>query len=217
MPAGQQAAFEKSLGAEMVQGYGLTECLPVICNPPGSRNRHGTLGVPGRRDIHIRIMGEAGQELPPGRIGEIQIRSTTTMVGYHRLPEDTLKIFDGDWLRTGDVGHLDEEGYLHFRGMTKPILNLNGNKVDPLEVRDAILEHPAVATATVSALPGLPGSRGNGHMRLCARVVPKQNKSLSHAELREFCVARLASYKVPQTIVVEACAEATTAGQSLAN
>src|SRR6185295_5026659 len=95
MPAAVQLACEKALGVELVQGYGLTECLPIICNPAGSGNRRGTLGIPGRRDIYIRIMGETGEQLPPGRIGEIQIRSTTSMVGYHRLPEDTRKVFDG--------------------------------------------------------------------------------------------------------------------------
>lgn len=203
MPAAQQHEFERALGAEMVQGYGLTECLPVICNPPGEGNRRGTLGVPGRRDIHIRIIGEDGRRLPPGAVGEIQIRSTTNMAGYYRLPDDTREIFDGDWLRTGDVGSLDEEGYLHFRGMSKPILNLNGNKVDPLEVREALLEHPAVAGAEVSAAPG---ARGGGYARLCARVIRDRNKPVAESEIRAFCLDRLAGYKVPQTIVVEAAA-----------
>ena len=203
MPAEQQHAFETALGTEMVQGYGLTECLPVICNPSGAGNRRGTLGIPGRRDIFIRIMDHNDQPLPPNQIGEIQIRSTTNMAGYYRLPEDTQKMFQGEWLRTGDLGTLDNDGYLHFRGMSKPIFNLNGNKVDPLEVRAAILEHPAVARVEVWAETHRPENRENGDMRIHARIIPQQNTSVIESEIRAFCSSRLAGYKIPQAIIVE--------------
>ena len=203
MPAEQQRAFETALGTEMVQGYGLTECLPVICNPSGAGNRRGTLGIPGRRDIFIRIMDENGKALPPDQVGEIQIRSTTNMAGYHRHPEETEKMFVGEWLRTGDLGTLDSDGYLHFRGMSKPILNLNGNKVDPLEVRAAILEHPGVAGVEVWAEPHKRETRENGDMRIHAKITPQRNTSVIESEIRAFCLTRLAGYKIPQTIIVE--------------
>jgi len=203
MPAEQQHAFEAALGTEMVQGYGLTECLPVICNPSGAGNRRGTLGIPGRRDIFIRIMDQNGRPLPPNEVGEIQIKSTTTMAGYHRMPDETQKMFQGEWLRTGDIGTLDSNGYLHFRGMSKPILNLNGNKVDPLEVRAAILEHPAVANVEVWAEPHRHENRENGDVRIHARVIPEQNTSVIESEIRAFCLRRLAGYKIPQAITVD--------------
>ncbi len=196
MPAGRQRVLEQALGAEMVQGYGLTECLPVICNPPGDGNRHGTLGVPGRRDITIRIMGAAARPLPPGEVGEIQIRSTTTMAGYYRLPQDTKAIFDGDWLRTGDLGSLDTEGYLHFCGMTKPIVNLNGNKVDPQEIREAILGHPAVAEVEVT-VERSKHSDHTGEIRLCASITCKPQRTVTDSGIRKFCMERLAVFKIP--------------------
>lgn len=203
MPAEEQHAFEAALGTEMVQGYGLTECLPVICNPSGPGNRRGTLGIPGRRDIFIRIIGPDGKLLPAGEVGEVQIKSTTNMAGYYRLPDETPRMFEGEWLRTGDIGSLDTDGYLHFSGMSKPILNLNGNKVDPLEVRAAILEHPAVASVEIWAEPNGGENRQNADVRIHARVVPQRNTSVIGSEIRAFCSSRLAGYKVPQTIVVE--------------
>jgi len=197
----REREIEWALGAEIVQGYGLTECFPIICNPAGARNRHGTLGVPGRRDITIRIMGAAGQLLPPGAIGEIQIRSKTTMAGYYRLPDDTRAIFDGEWLRTGDLGALDEDGYLHFHGMTKPIVNLNGNKVDPKEVRDVILEHPAVAAVEVRSDQN-DYADPVGETRIYANVIPKRHQTLTDTEVRAFCLYRLAAYKVPHIRMV---------------
>jgi long-chain acyl-CoA synthetase len=203
LPAALQHEFEAALKTEMVQGYGLTECLPVICNPSGAGNRRGTLGIPGRRDIFIRIMGQNRRPLPPNEMGEIQIRSTTNMAGYYRRPEDTREMFQGEWLRTGDLGTLDSDGYLHFRGMSKPIVNLNGNKVDPLEVRAAILEHPAVSNVEVWAEAHKHQKGENGDVRLHARIIPQQNTSVIESEIRAFCLSRLAGYKVPQAIIVE--------------
>jgi long-chain acyl-CoA synthetase len=201
MPEERQKEIEASFATEMVQGYGLTECLPVICNPQGSGNRRGTLGVPGRRDIHVRIVGADARPLPAGSVGQIQLHSTTTMTGYHRLPEDTEAIFDGEWLRTGDVGWLDEEGYLHFQEMTKPIYNVYGNKVDPLEVRRVLLEHPEIEEAELSSEPTEGGRLGE--VKFSAKVRPKPGKTLYAEEVRGFCRERLARYKVPQSIMIE--------------
>lgn len=203
MSAAQQHEFEEALGVEMVQGYGLTECLPVICNPSGAGNRRGTLGIPGRRDIFIRIIGQNGKPVLPNTVGEIQIRSTTNMAGYYRLPQETQQMFESEWLKTGDLGTLDSDGYLHFRGMSKPILNLNGNKVDLLEVRAAILEHPAVASVDVWAEPHRHEDCESGDVRIHARIIPHRNTSVIESEVRAFCLRRLVGYKVPQVIVVE--------------
>jgi long-chain acyl-CoA synthetase len=203
MSAARQMEFEQALGTEMVQGYGLTECLPIICNPPGAGNRRGTLGVPGRSDIAIRIAGTDGRSLPCNAVGAIQIRSRTTMTGYHRLPEDTRKLFDGEWLRTGDLGAVDEEGYLHFHGMIKPVVNLYGNKVDLGEVREAILEHPAVAAAEISAESPGPSRSCTSEVRICARLITERREPLVESEIRAFCMERLAGYKIPQLFTVD--------------
>lgn len=201
MSASRQRELQEVFGTDLVQGYGLTECLPIICNPAGPRNRHGTLGIPGRRDIFVRIVGADGRVLPANTAGEIQVRSTTTMRGYYRLPEDTRTVFDGDWLRTGDCGSLDDEGYLNFHGMTKKIFNLFGNKVDPLEVCEALQEHPLVESAHLASAPGV--DPRNGVARIVATVVPRRGANVSGPELRAFCAERLAPYKVPHAFVIE--------------
>jgi len=205
MSAAREREVERALRAEIVQGYGLTECFPIICNPAGAGNRHGTLGIPGRRDISVRIMGRRGQLSPVGVVGEIQIRSKTTMAGYYELPNATKAMFDGEWLRTGDLGAVDEDGYLHFHGMTKPIVNLNGNKVDPLEVRDVLLEHIAVAAVEMTTSQHNLGDLEE-ETQIHAQVRPKPHRTVTEADLRAFCVARLAAYKVPQIELVE-CTE----------
>jgi long-chain acyl-CoA synthetase len=202
MSSDSQHEVEQAFGVEMVQGYGLTECLPVICNPPGVGNRRGTLGVPGRRDIWIRIMGPGGQTVLPEVIGEIEIRSTTTMVGYYGLPEDTKAVFNGEWLRTGDLGWLDAEGYLHFERMIKPIANLNGNKADLKEIREVILDHPAVARVEVTTEANGSTDRME-EIKICAQVTLRPNATVtSAASLREFCAERLAAYKIPHIKVL---------------
>jgi len=111
-------------------------------------------------------------------------------------------MFAGEWLRTGDLGALDEDGYLHFHGMTKPIVNLNGNKVDPLEVRDVLLEHCAVAGVEVSTGPKNPADL-EAETRIYANVIPKPHWTITEVDLRAFCATRLASYKVPQVKIVQ--------------
>ncbi len=201
MPAARQRELEAAMGARMVQGYGLTECLPVICNPPDGGNRHGTLGIPGRRDIELRIVGASGEVLPPREEGEIAIRSPTTMRAYHGRPGDTARILRDDWLYTGDEGYLDEDGYLHFVGLRKKILNVYGNKVDPLEVAEALREHPAVEAAEVVGGASVDPRLG-GAIEISAEVVLKAGRQAAEEELKRHLRGRIAAYKVPARIAV---------------
>jgi long-chain acyl-CoA synthetase len=208
LPEAPQRELEAALGWPIVQGYGLTECLPVICNPPGAGNRPGTLGVPGRRDIEVRVLDGRGAPLPAGEVGQIAVRSPTIMRGYFGRPEDTARVLPDGWLRTGDLGRLDAEGYLHFHGLAKPIVNLHGNKVDPLEVAAALETHPAVAAAEVWAAPVEDPSRTLASFELRAEVEPAEGLEIQGVELQRFLRERLASYKVPSRIAVRSPAEA---------
>jgi long-chain acyl-CoA synthetase len=213
LPEAAQREFEAALGWPIVQGYGLTECLPVICNPPGAGNRPGTLGVPGRRDIAVRILGRRGEPLPAGEIGEIAVRSPTVMRGYHGWPEGTARALPDGWLRTGDLGWLDAAGYLRFHGLAKPIVNLHGNKVDPLEVAAALESHPAVAAAEVWAAPAEDGARALGACELRAAVEPAAGREVQGPELQRFLRERLAGYKVPSRIEVRNAAAAVAGAE----
>lgn len=206
LPEAVQQELEAVLGWPIVQGYGLTECLPVICNPPGAGNRAGTLGVPGRRDIHVRILDGRGQPLPSGEIGQIALRSPTIMREYCAAPEDTARALPDGWLRTGDLGWLDADGYLHFHGLAKPIVNLHGNKVDPLEVAAALETHPAVAAADVWAVAVEDASRTLASLQLRAAVELTPGCEIDGLELQSFLRDRLAGYKVPSRIEVRVAA-----------
>lgn len=199
MPAAVQDQLEVALGAPIVQGYGLTECLPVICNPPSGLNKRGTLGIPGRKDIKLRIVGPTGDSLAPGEVGEIAVRSPTTMSGYFGKPRETAEILRGGWLYTGDWGWLDQDGYLHFSGLRKKILNVHGNKVDPLEVANCLLSHPGIADAEVTATPVTDG-RSQQALEIRAEIKLKEGESATEEELRAFLRQRLAAYKVPTRI-----------------
>ncbi|MCG8422332.1 MAG: AMP-binding protein [Proteobacteria bacterium] len=200
MPAALQEQVETVLGSRIVQGYGLTESLPIICNPPSSKNKHGTLGIPGRRDIWIRILDEDWEPLGPGRVGEIAILSPTTMAEYHRDPASTQKILRDGWLRTGDLGKLDEDGYLYFSGLKKNIFNIYGNKVDPLELKAVLLLHPAVRDVDVYLERSQNQDRIIGAVAICAKLTLNESGSVSPKQIRAFCRERLASYKVPKEI-----------------
>jgi long-chain acyl-CoA synthetase len=117
-----------SLGFELVEGYGLTETMPVTCNPRWG-NRPGTLGIPGR-DVVLRIVDSRGDDCRPGEIGEIVVRCGSIMLGYHEAPDETAEAVRNGWFYTGDYGSIDGEGYVHFKGLRKAIAKVNGVTVD---------------------------------------------------------------------------------------
>ena len=133
--------------------------------------------------------------------GEIEIESPTVMAGYLNAPEATRRVLRQGWLRTGDRGHVDGDGYLHFDGMLKPILNVRGNNVDPLEVARVLGELGGVAGVRVT---GETEERGDlSSTQVMARVTPEPGAELSAAQVRAHCRVRLAPYKVPARVLFE--------------
>jgi acyl-CoA synthetase (AMP-forming)/AMP-acid ligase II len=201
LPADVHARLESRLGVTIVQGYGLTECFPVTCNPPGARNRPGSLGLEGHRRVRYRITDADGLPLPVGETGEIEIASPTVMTGYLDAPEATRRVLRQGWLRTGDRGHVDGDGYLHFDGLLKPILNVRGNNVDPLEVARVLGELEQVAEVRVEGEAEEKGALPS--TQLVAHVTPEPGAELGVAQVRAHCRRRLAAYKVPARVVLE--------------
>jgi len=199
MPAEDHLKIEEKIGVPLVQGYGLTECFPVLCNPPDERNRPGSLGVAGR-DVRLKIVDEGGRDLGAGQTGEIVVSCPFAMKGYFRRAGRTAQVFDGTWLRTGDLGYTDEQGYVYFDRMKKSLYNLHGNKVDPGEVRSVLLSHPDVLEAEVvcegdSLYNGsAPKVRARVRLRAGAVAEPKA--------IRQFCRDHMASYKAPTFVDV---------------
>ncbi len=197
LPENLQQKYEKMLDRQIIQGYGLTESLPLICNPPGPRNVHGTLGMPGRKDIEIKIVDEKNEQKPVNQIGEILIKSPTNMIGYFNLPDDTKKILKDGWLYTGDIGMIDQKGYLHFCGLKKKIFNMYGNKIDSLEVKNLLLEHPLIENANVYLELLSEDEYIIGSKRICADIYVRNGNDVSSDQIKNYCKEMIANYKVP--------------------
>lgn len=185
--------FEKLSGSQVMQVYGLTECEGSILTPPIGLYKRGTIGMP-RAGVEIRLVDTNGNEVPVGEEGEILIKSDSMMVGYWDDPENTgLTIVDG-WLKTGDIGRRDEDGFLYFSGRIKEIIVKGGSNVAPGEVEDILDEHPKVA---ISAVVGVPDSH-YGEL-ICAFIEPEADLDAPPTveELASYAREKLAAYKVP--------------------
>lgn len=128
LPEGLHERVRKKLGFEIVEGYGLTETMPVTCNRPRD-NRPGTLGVPGH-DVRLRISNSEGNECQTGEVGEIWVQCPSVMLAYQDAPSETSDVFQAGWFRTGDLGRVDDEGLLYFHGVIKAITKVRGITAD---------------------------------------------------------------------------------------
>jgi long-chain acyl-CoA synthetase len=197
--------FEAMTGGRIVEGYSLTEAMMALCvNPVQGENKTGSVGMP-LPDIQVRIFdSDAGlQEMPPGEIGEICIAGRQLMRGFWNQPDETAEALrehadeDGvrQWLHTGDLGYLDDDGYLFIVDRKKDLIKTNGFQVWPREVEEALAAHPAVAEAGVAGVP----DQAKGEA-VRAWVVLRASQTADEATLRAFCRERLAPYKVPGRI-----------------
>lgn len=189
MPVSLYEEIHRRWGVSIRQGYGLTECLPVTCNP-SSGNRPETLGKVGM-GVHVKVCGEDGAEKLPGEVGEITVAGPTVMTGYYNMPRETSEVLRSGWFFTGDYGWFDSGGYLHFRGVKKRIAKVAGNMVDLAEVEREVLTFPGVIEVRSYAIP----DRTLGEIVGCD-VTCRESK-MDTKEIRRYLRTRLASYKVP--------------------
>jgi fatty-acyl-CoA synthase len=183
-------------GIDIVQGYGLTEAAPnVLCLPPEDARRK--MGYAGKPYPYVQTAlrdAETGELLEGAAEGELVVKGPNVFAGYWRNEEATRAVLDGGWLRTGDVAERDMEGYYRIRGRLKEMFISGGENVYPAEVESALAEHPAVAdVAVVGVADERWGEVG------AAFVVLAADTTASADELREFCLRRLARYKVPKS------------------
>lgn len=197
-------AFEALTGGVIVEGYSLTEAqMAVVANPAGGPKKLGSVGMP-LPDVDLRLVDiETGtHDVAPGDPGEVCLAAPQLMLGYWNRPDETAEALKPDgrgrvWLRTGDIGHLDADGYLYLTDRKKELIKVSGFQVWPREVEEVLATHPAVAEVGVAALPdAVKGERPK------AWVVLRAGTTATPEELREFCVARLAPYKVPVAVSV---------------
>lgn len=195
LPREVQEKFETLSGGKLIEGYGLTEASPVThCNPLRGLRKNGTIGIP-LPDTDARIVGPDGLEpLPVGELGELAIKGPQVMAGYWGKPEDTAKVLQDGWLRTGDLGTMDEDGYFTIMDRAKDVIIAGGFNVYPREVEEVLFEHPAVKEAVVLGVPD--AYRGE---TVKAYIVLKDGWQTSPMQLDRWCRDRLAAYKVPRS------------------
>jgi long-chain acyl-CoA synthetase len=190
--------FEKVTEGRIIEGYGLTESvMATIATPIGGQYKEGAIGIP-LPDVEVRI-AEAGNEantLPLGEVGHILIRAPQLMKGYWNEPEKTAETFFEDWLLTGDLGYLDNDGYLFLVDRLKELIKPSGFQVWPREVEEVLARHPAVSEVGVTGM----ADEKSGEA-VWAWVVLLPGQQASSDDLRAFCKEHLASYKVPREIV----------------
>jgi long-chain acyl-CoA synthetase len=201
LPVEVQETFERLTGCMLVEGYGLTEAGPVCTlNPFGGAHRPGSVGLPLPGTlIEIVSLDEPGRRLPLGQRGEICVSGPQVMAGYAERPEETAETLRDGRLHTGDVGYIDQDGYVYLIDRIKDLILNGGFNVYPRMVEEAILLHPAIAEASVCGVP----DRHRGEI-VKAYVRLREGASLETAELRAFLKDKLAPFEQPKQIEVRA-------------
>jgi long-chain acyl-CoA synthetase len=197
--------FEAMTGGRIAEGYSLTEAMMALCvNPVKGPNKLGSVGMP-LPDVHVRIYDgdEGSREMPTREVGEICLAGPQLMSGFWNKPEETASALrehsgaDGTrrWLHTGDLGYLDEDGYLFIVDRKKDLIKTSGYQVWPREVEETLTAHPAVAEAGVAGIPD--DFKGEA---VKAWVVLRPGQAATESDLRAFCRERLAPYKIPSYV-----------------
>ena len=191
------AQFEARFGVRLLERYGMSETGMNLSNPLHGERRIGSVGLP-LPGVEVRIVDpETETPLPDDVVGEVQVRGAHVFKGYWRQPEKTAAAFTPDgWLRTGDLGLREPDGYFTLKGRAKDLIISGGYNVYPPEVELALAEHPAVAS---SAVVGCPDAEWGE--RVLAIVVRRGGASVNEAELIAHCRARLAAYKTPRRVI----------------
>jgi long-chain acyl-CoA synthetase len=187
--------WQQATGVPLVEGYGLTEASPVVCaNRLDATAFTGKLGLP-LPSTDVCIMSDDGVELPVGEIGEICVRGPQVMRGYWNAPLETAQAFNADaWLRTGDIGRIDAQGYVEFVERKKDVIVVSGFKAYPSEIEAVVMEHRGVKDATAVGIP----DEHTGEA--VALFVVRRDPTLTVAAIRDHCSRHLTGYKRPKTV-----------------
>ncbi|MBK1658650.1 long-chain-fatty-acid--CoA ligase [Paracraurococcus ruber] len=211
LPLEIKRAFEEKSGCRVVEGYGLTEASPVcFCNPAEGLQKDGSIGlpVPGVR-AEIRALDDPGRALPPGERGELCIAGPNVMAGYWNRPAETAAVIGPDgFLRTGDVGIMDQDGFVTLVDRIKDLILCSGYNVYPRVIEEALYTHPAVVAATVVGQPD--AYRGESP---AAFVQLQPGSTLTVDGLRAHLKARISAIEMPKLIEIRATLPRTAVGK----
>jgi long-chain acyl-CoA synthetase len=194
----------EAFGPVLVQIYGQGEAPMTISylrreehvthGDPLVERRLASAGIP-RTDVEVRIVDENDREMPAGETGEIVARGSVVMAGYWDRPDATAETLRGGWLHTGDIGMMDEQGYLYLLDRKKDMIISGGNNIYPREVEEVLLRHPAIYEVAVI---GIPDPLWGESVK--AIVALRPGMTITEEEVHVFCRQHLASYKKPRTV-----------------
>jgi acyl-CoA synthetase (AMP-forming)/AMP-acid ligase II len=198
VPLALHERFRKVTGFDVTELYGMTEVLSCITNLPFGLKRLGSIGRPAAR-TEVRLVDDDDRAVPEGQVGELLVRSAAMMVGYWDDPGATAVALRDGWMHTGDLARRDADGFYWFVGRAKEIIIRGGSNISPLEVEEALAEHPAVH---LSCAVGLPDAH-YGEV-VAAYVMLREDAAPRPAPegLRRFVAERLAAYKVPERVTI---------------
>ena len=186
--------WERITGTPILEGYGQSEAGPVISfNPLHGVRKPTSVGIPlPQTEIQVVDLETGAEVLEPGEKGEIRVAGPQVMSGYRNMPEETARALRDGWLYTGDIGELDEDGYLYIRGRKKEMIIVSGYNVFPREIEEVLHRNPGVSEAAVVGRT----DAYRGELPV-AFVVPGKENSLDEETLRKYCAECLAPYKIP--------------------
>ena len=186
--------WEKLTGRHLLEGYGLTECAPLVSgNPYDLKHYSGSIGLP-VPSPDVRLVDDNGNEVPHGEAGELQVKGPQVMLGYWQRPEATDEILKDGWLSTGDVVTIDDEGFLRIVDRKKDMILVSGFNVYPNEIEEVVSMHDKVLEC---AAIGVPNGASGEMVKIC---VVKKDPSLTRDELIAHCRKHLTGYKVPKKV-----------------
>jgi long-chain acyl-CoA synthetase len=191
MPREISARWTERFGRPVYEGYGLTECSPFACYNHDFRHKFGSVGTP-IENFEIKIMDSDDREVSIGKWGEICIRGPGVMKEYWKKPSETQQALRNGWLHSGDIGMMDDEGYVFIVDRVKDMINVSGFKVWPAEVEEFLYKHPAIKEVAVFGKP----HPDKGETAVAA-IVLKEGETATSAEIIDYCRNHLAVYKAP--------------------
>jgi len=186
--------WEKLTGHYLLEGYGLTECSPLVSvNPYDIRYHSGSIGLP-VPSTDIRVVDDEGNMVAEGEPGELCIKGPQVMLGYWQRPDATLEVLKNGWLHSGDIVTVDHEGFIRIVDRKKDMILVSGFNVYPNEIEDVLMLHPKVREA---AAIGVPNEAAGETVKIC---VVKKDPSLTKEELIAHCKKHLTGYKIPKLV-----------------
>jgi long-chain acyl-CoA synthetase len=209
--------FERTFQTEVYEGYGMTECTALASINPMGKKKLFSIGkpvgevAPDVADLQMKIVDDSGNELPPGEVGEIIIKTDLwRMLGYYNRPEATAETIRDGWIYSGDLGYKDEEGYFFITDRKKDMLISGGLNVYPREIEEVLCSHPKVMEAAVIGEP----HPTHGEVPK-AFVVLKEGQTATPQEIMDYCRNQLAQYKQPSAIEIREALPKVLSGKIL--